>query len=141
MTLDLSATNPMIPLRGSDSLKDALRIFSETGTHRVPILEINSVAFIGNVLTQSVVISWFNQNLQKFGPILKKSLKELNVQVIFLTKKNPLISYSSKQLFLFLWKPKQLMLLRKWLLTELLLWLSVILMELCFLILVQKISR
>lgn len=71
----------MIPIRSDDTVRDALKVFAETGTHRVPILEGESIAKIGNVLTQTAVISWLSNHIAQLGPIAKKSLKECGYQV------------------------------------------------------------
>jgi len=83
---DISGVNPMIPIRASDPVSEALKVFAETGTHRVPILEGDSVAKIGHVLTQTAVISWLGKNVGSLGDIVNKSLDQLGVQ------KKPVIS-------------------------------------------------
>jgi len=81
---DISATNPMVPLRSHDSLSEALKLFESTGTHRVPILSSdennNQVADVTNILTQVDVITFLARNIQSLGANRKKTLKELHVQ-------------------------------------------------------------
>jgi len=79
---DLSATNPLIPLRSTDTIADALKIFEQTGTHRIPILKANAdVADIQNVLTQIDVISWMATHIKSLGSNRHKSLKEIDVSL------------------------------------------------------------
>jgi len=77
---DLSAMNPMHPLRPSDPVSDAMSLYVETGTHRVAVLATNTTAAqIGNVLTQSAVVSWLAKHVDHLGSLGHKSLKELGV--------------------------------------------------------------
>eukprot|EP01114_Cavostelium_apophysatum_P015584 TRINITY_DN4276_c0_g1_i2.p1 TRINITY_DN4276_c0_g1~~TRINITY_DN4276_c0_g1_i2.p1 ORF type:complete len:335 (+),score=93.33 TRINITY_DN4276_c0_g1_i2:89-1006(+) len=77
---DLSSANPMVPLRSSDPLSEAFRLFQSTGTHRVPILKDEGVADLASVLTQIDVISWLATNIKDI-PNGKKTLKDLNVNL------------------------------------------------------------
>jgi len=76
---DLSSTNPLIPLRPTDTLLDAFSIFEETGTHRIPILKEKGCADIEHILTQIDVIRYLTANINSLGSQRKKTLKELKV--------------------------------------------------------------
>jgi len=83
---DLSKRNPMVPVSHNAPVKEVLRIFAQSGTHRVPVLE--NPWTVSNVLTQTDIISWLAKNItlhkegghehhNHLGPIGKKTVAEV----------------------------------------------------------------
>jgi len=74
----------MVPLRSQDSVSEALKVFEQTGVHRVPIIGGDDVANINNVLTQVDVINWMAHHTKEVHPeARKKTLSQLHVQPKF----------------------------------------------------------
>lgn len=73
---DLSNRNPFHPIDRDKNLKEALKIFSETKVHRLPVSKGGKVE---NVLTESAVLSFFESHLEQLGSIIHMTLKELEL--------------------------------------------------------------
>jgi len=73
---DLSKKNPMCPVRSKAPLMEALKIFANTGAHRVPILQ--NPWEVSNVLTQSAVIQWLSTHMDQLD-IKGKTVRELGL--------------------------------------------------------------
>jgi len=80
---DFSSTNPMLPLRGQDTLLEAFKLFESTGTHRIPLLKDgdSNAADISAVVTQIDVLRFIASHLGSLGDAGKKTLKDLDVKL------------------------------------------------------------
>jgi len=77
---DISARNPMYPVRPTDSLEDVLKIFRDSGTHRVPVLSAgSSVAKFDNILSQSAIVKWLSKHLNSLESLKDKTVEELGL--------------------------------------------------------------
>jgi len=85
---DLSSKNPMVPLRSQDSISEALAVFDNTGTHRVPIIGNDQVADIVNVLTQIDVIIWLSKHMKQVHPDIRKKTLEVCFKQLHVQPKN-----------------------------------------------------
>jgi len=79
--VDLSKRNPMFILPVNAPLVDALKIIRETGAHRILIHKEKDKKKIVNVLTQSAIVSWLDKHSDSLGPVLKLTIRELNLGV------------------------------------------------------------
>jgi len=64
---DISKRNPMVPVSHNAPIKEVIKIFGNSGTHRVPVL--SNPWTVNNVLSQTDIINWLakNINLHKEG--------------------------------------------------------------------------
>jgi len=85
---DISKRNPLIPVSNNTSIKEVLKIFASSGTHRVPVL--SNPWTVSNVLSQTDIIQWVAKNHNHLGPIGLKTVAEV------FPKKDKVISIKAK---------------------------------------------
>jgi len=65
----LSSQHPMNSISSGDSVSKAIEMFGRTGVHRIPIMEGGKIK---NVLTQSLLINWLQQNKSQIPENMRK---------------------------------------------------------------------
>jgi len=75
--IDLSKRNPMCPIRKKESVFEALKVFKNTGAHKLPVLQ--SPWSVENVLTQSTIISWLDKNINQLEAMKDMDIRELGL--------------------------------------------------------------
>jgi len=74
---DLSCRDPWVPIPKGSSLATLFEIIAKQRVHRVPIM--NSKGNVIQLITQSDVIQFVGNNMEKFGPNVCKTLEELRL--------------------------------------------------------------
>lgn len=71
----------MKPISHGESVRKALKVFSETGVHRLAVIQTGNKEKIDNILTQSDMIQWLLQYLEhpKLIDVLKEKIGDLNI--------------------------------------------------------------
>jgi len=75
---DLSRRDPWIPLSSNASIASLLEVLAKQGAHRVPIVDPLSGKLI-QLITQSDVIKFVADNIDRFGTVVYKTLGELKL--------------------------------------------------------------
>jgi len=80
---DFSGTDPFVPCNDDFTMLDVVKEFTVKELHRMPVLEKNNKAHVLCILSQSLVVDWLSEHVDKFPQhVQDKTLKELNMAVV-----------------------------------------------------------
>jgi len=74
---DLAKRNPFCPIRSKESIEEALKVFANTGAHKIPVLQ--NPWTVENVLTHSAIIAWLDSNILQLGAIKDQTVRSLGI--------------------------------------------------------------
>lgn len=72
-----SSRNPFCPVSERGTLFQLMEDILGRGIHRAPV--VGEMNLVGNVISQSDIIQIFHNNIEKFGLLANKSVKDLNL--------------------------------------------------------------